>query len=275
MREHFLWTGASASSHTVEIFELAIAIASSLPSPTLRSPSGLLGDMRKDTKKKNPAAPPAIRKQAAPTPNTKQRQKSILESLGVLALARPAPPPPPLLLSGQQRSLDGLAKIVKKNRDERPCDVLSRCLTTLEAYQRAVGGGEGATPMATAGDAAPAASTSTSTSTATASEDQARSALRELSCVRVDASLIAASGAGVSLRRFRKDPLVAVALSVQAEKILQNWTEAVTSEVRARRRYKAHAAAAAAAGASAAASAAGGGSAAAASKGKAATPTGA
>lgn len=210
---------------------------------------------------KKKASVPEPRKQAAPapTPNTKQRQRSILESLGIFPAAPELPPPPPpLLIPGQQRSLDGLAKIVKKNKDERPCNVLSRCLGTLEAYQRAVG--EGSEGAATAGAVA-------SASAPTATEGQARSALRELYCVRgVDASLIAASGAGLILRRFRKNPHVAVALSVQAEKILKTWTEAVTSEVRARKRYKAHAAAAAAA-------TRGGGAAAAASERKAASPS--
>lgn len=186
------------------------------------------------------------KKKAAVAKQTpKQRQRSLLESLGIVpgAGAAPARPPksPPLVV-GKQRSLDGLAKVVRKRRDEGPRDVLSRCLGTLGDYQRAAGGGG-----AGDGGAPPA----------TATEDQARAALRELSCVRVDASLMISSGAGAALRRFRKDPGVAVALCIQAQKILEAWREAVTSEVRAGRRSRARAAAAPAA--TAAATAGGGG----------------
>ena len=184
------------------------------------------------------------KKKAAVAKQTpKQRQRSLLESLGIVpgAGAPARPPKSPPLVVGKQRSLDGLAKVVRKRRDEGPRDVLSRCLGTLGDYQRAAGGGG-----AGDGGAPPA----------TATEDQARAALRELSCVRVDASLMISSGAGAALRRFRKDPGVAVALCIQAQKILEAWREAVTSEVRAGRRSRARAAAAP--GATAAATAGGG-----------------
>jgi len=215
--------------------------------------------MKGTTKKKNDNSTKTMPKpKTALSPNAKQRQRSILEALGVLSTtdaSSSAPPhlqplqprPPPALLPGQQRSLDGLAKVVRKNRKEKPVDVLARCLAALEEYRGAVGGGKSeggaaATTTATATGAAASAAPSSPCSTSTSTEDQARAALRELSCVRVDASLIAATGAGTCLREFRKDPQVAVALSMQAERILGSWSEAVVSEVRARRRYRAHAA---------------------------------
>ena len=220
----------------------------------------------KATKKKKPAAS----SEPNPKPTPRHRQRSLLESLGIVhgdAAARP-----PSLLPGHQRSLDGLAKVVRRNRGEEPVDVLSRCLGTLRAYQRAVAGwGGGAGNQGRGGNEGgghEGAETAASPSTAT--EDQARSALRELSCVRsVDSALITAVGAGSALRRFRSDPRVEVTLGVQAEKILKSWREAVKSEVRARRRYREHAAAAASLGGG------GGGTHAAASDGKAATPRGA
>ena len=244
-------------------FSIVYFPLSALPSlsPSSPLPLSCLREM-KDTRK---AAKQAT---SSDKPTPRQRQRSLLESLGVTVAARPPPPPPPppLLLPGQQRSLDGLAKVVRKNKGEEPRDVLSRCLGTLRGYQLAVGRGGGggngggggagnnteggATGTTTAAAASNAASspsppsspttTATTAETATATtEDQARAALRELSCVRVDASLIAASGAGAALRRFRKDPGVAVSLSVQAEKILESWKEAVTSEVRARKKLRA------------------------------------
>ena len=235
-------------SFSIDVFFLLSAPLLPLP---LRSLSRLCGDAMKETREAKQAA------SEKPTP--RQRQRSLLESLGVTTAAAPARPTPPLppLRPGQQRSLDGLAKVVRKNRGEEPCDVLSRCLGTLRGYQRAVGGdGGGATnggagneATAAAGAAASNASSASPASTApapspatttTATEDQARAALRELSCVRVDASLISASGAGAALRRFRKDAAVAVSLSIQAEKILGKWKEDVTSEVRARKKLRAN-----------------------------------